>query len=153
MQATLDRLADLTAELRRQLKPLGRQAEVARRAAGVQADLRDARLRILADDLVQLRDALDRDVADETAAREDRKSTRLNSSHANISYAVFCLKKNGCNSWIYLGILKPVEVEYHASIYGTTDTRNAGRDQRDIVGKETREMVVNGLMTAGKIIY
>src|SRR3712207_8793579 len=25
--------------------------------------------------------------------REDRKSTRLNSSHANISYAVFCLKK------------------------------------------------------------
>src|SRR3712207_7291205 len=26
-------------------------------------------------------------------AREDRKSTRLNSSHANISYAVFCLKK------------------------------------------------------------
>src|SRR3712207_8440387 len=26
--------------------------------------------------------------------RQDRKSTRLNSSHANISYAVFCLKKN-----------------------------------------------------------
>src|SRR3712207_7092193 len=29
----------------------------------------------------------------EAAAIEDRKSTRLNSSHANISYAVFCLKK------------------------------------------------------------
>src|SRR3712207_7123821 len=29
----------------------------------------------------------------ETAVNEDRKSTRLNSSHANISYAVFCLKK------------------------------------------------------------
>src|SRR3954447_16445026 len=42
MQANLDRLGDLTAELRRQLKPLGRQAEVARRAAGIQADLRDA---------------------------------------------------------------------------------------------------------------
>src|SRR3712207_8874895 len=27
------------------------------------------------------------------ATHEDRKSTRLNSSHANISYAVFCLKK------------------------------------------------------------
>src|SRR3712207_7548349 len=27
------------------------------------------------------------------AAEQDRKSTRLNSSHANISYAVFCLKK------------------------------------------------------------
>src|SRR3712207_6888339 len=30
---------------------------------------------------------------DEVILREDRKSTRLNSSHANISYAVFCLKK------------------------------------------------------------
>src|SRR3712207_8936913 len=29
----------------------------------------------------------------EFAKEEDRKSTRLNSSHANISYAVFCLKK------------------------------------------------------------
>src|SRR3712207_6922917 len=28
----------------------------------------------------------------------DRKSTRLNSSHANISYAVFCLKKKDCCS-------------------------------------------------------
>src|SRR3712207_8838590 len=27
----------------------------------------------------------------------DRKSTRLNSSHANISYAVFCLNKNSCS--------------------------------------------------------
>src|SRR4051794_28934241 len=72
MTHNLDRLADLTVELRRQLKPLGRQAEVARRAAGVQADLRDARLRLLADDLVQLRDSLDKDVADETAARERR---------------------------------------------------------------------------------
>src|SRR5690554_7548864 len=31
--------------------------------------------------------------ADTTAAQEDRKSTRLNSSHVRISYAVFCLKK------------------------------------------------------------
>ncbi|MBS9534219.1 chromosome segregation protein SMC [Mycobacterium sp. M1] len=52
MAANLARLTDLTTELRRQLKPLGRQAEVARRAATIQADLRDARLRITADDLV-----------------------------------------------------------------------------------------------------
>src|SRR3712207_8503978 len=32
------------------------------------------------------------------AQLEDRKSTRLNSSHANISYAVFCLKKKK-NAW------------------------------------------------------
>src|SRR3712207_8942408 len=33
------------------------------------------------------------DLAECVGPREDRKSTRLNSSHANISYAVFCLKK------------------------------------------------------------
>src|SRR3712207_7255655 len=32
-------------------------------------------------------------VSREIPASKDRKSTRLNSSHANISYAVFCLKK------------------------------------------------------------
>src|SRR3712207_7645988 len=32
-----------------------------------------------------------------TGLRPDRKSTRLNSSHANISYAVFCLKKKKKN--------------------------------------------------------
>src|SRR3712207_8642008 len=34
----------------------------------------------------------------EVMASEDRKSTRLNSSHANISYAVFCLKKKKNNA-------------------------------------------------------
>src|SRR3712207_8300010 len=38
---------------------------------------------------------------------EDRKSTRLNSSHANISYAVFCLKKNNNLSIICLLFLLP----------------------------------------------
>src|SRR3712207_9330456 len=33
------------------------------------------------------------DLAEDVNSGEDRKSTRLNSSHANISYAVFCLKK------------------------------------------------------------
>ncbi len=72
MALNLHRLSDLTTELRRQLKPLGRQAEVARRAAQVQADLRDARLRLLADDLVTLRTALAAEVRDETAVRERR---------------------------------------------------------------------------------
>ena len=55
MSANLARLTDLTTELRRQLKPLGRQAEMARRAQTIQADLRDARLRLAADDLVMRR--------------------------------------------------------------------------------------------------
>ena len=72
MQANLARLTDLTAELRRQLKPLGRQAEIARRAQGVQAELRDSRLRLLADDLLALRAELAREVADEEAIRARR---------------------------------------------------------------------------------
>ncbi|WNI18282.1 AAA family ATPase [Streptomyces sp. ITFR-21] len=72
MQANLARVSDLTSELRRQLKPLGRQAQVARRAAVIQADLRDARLRLLADDLVTLREALRAEVADEAALKERR---------------------------------------------------------------------------------
>src|SRR3712207_8798522 len=39
----------------------------------------------------------DRQVDSGEAIHEDRKSTRLNSSHANISYAVFCLKKKPKN--------------------------------------------------------
>ncbi|MGO4456349.1 AAA family ATPase [Streptomyces sp. M-16] len=74
MQANLARVQDLTDELRRQLKPLGRQAAVARRAAVIQADLRDARLRLLADDLVALRGALDAEIADEAALKERKES-------------------------------------------------------------------------------
>lgn len=74
MKANLARVQDLTDELRRQLKPLGRQAAVARRAAVIQADLRDARLRLLADDLVRLRQALGAEIADEAALKE-RKDT------------------------------------------------------------------------------
>ncbi|MFF0204968.1 chromosome segregation protein SMC [Streptomyces sp. NPDC005017] len=74
MRANLARVQDLTDELRRQLKPLGRQAAVARRAAVIQADLRDSRLRLLADDLVRLREALKAEVADEAELKQ-RKET------------------------------------------------------------------------------
>ncbi|MEU7102426.1 chromosome segregation protein SMC [Streptomyces longwoodensis] len=77
MQANLARVQDLTDELRRQLKPLGRQAAVARRAAVIQADLRDARLRLLADDLVRLREALQAEVADEAALKERKEAAEL----------------------------------------------------------------------------
>ncbi|MCF6523295.1 AAA family ATPase [Streptomyces sp. JJ36] len=74
MQANLARVQDLTDELRRQLKPLGRQAAVARKAQVIQADLRDARLRLLADDLVTLREALRAEVADEAALKERKQA-------------------------------------------------------------------------------
>jgi chromosome segregation protein len=72
MQANLTRLVDLTAELGRRLKPLGRQAEIARRAAVIQADLRDARLRLLADDYLTVAAELERDESDEAAAAARR---------------------------------------------------------------------------------
>ncbi len=70
MGTNLTRLQDLTGELRRQLKPLGRQAELARRAQVIQADLRDARLRLLADDVQTWREAMAKEEADETAVRQ-----------------------------------------------------------------------------------
>ena len=72
MQVNLTRLVDLTGELRRRLGPLGRQAALARRAATIQADLRDARLRLLADDYVTAAADLERGRADETAAQARR---------------------------------------------------------------------------------
>ena len=72
MQVNLTRLVDLTGELGRRLKPLGRQAEVARKAATIQAELRDAKLRLLADDYVHLQTKLEREEADEAAIRARR---------------------------------------------------------------------------------
>ena len=76
----LTRLNDLLTEIRRQLKPLGRQAEVARQAAGVQADARDARARLMADDLVtgphRARGGARRRVDPGRAARAGRAAAR-----------------------------------------------------------------------------
>jgi chromosome segregation protein len=88
MAANLTRLQDLTTELRRQLKPLGRQAEVARRAAVIQADLRDSRLRLIADDLVTLREAIEQEVADESALRERRAEVEAELAGAQAREAV-----------------------------------------------------------------
>ncbi|MGV9478118.1 chromosome segregation protein SMC [Gordonia aichiensis] len=87
MQANLARLTDLTAELRRQLKPLGRQAEVARRAQTVQADLRDARLRLAADDLVTRRAEMAEHTAveEEIRRRSDEVTAELDAVNAEVA--------------------------------------------------------------------
>jgi chromosome segregation protein len=72
MQANLTRLSDLAGEIRRQLKPLGAQAEVAREAANIQATVRDARARLLADEIAGLRSAL----ADFTRSEQERGDER-----------------------------------------------------------------------------
>jgi len=94
MSSNLARLTDLTTELRRQLKPLGRQAEMARRAQTIQADLRDARLRLAADDLVTRKAEFDntdqaettlRREHDEAAARLEAKTVELNAHEAAVN--------------------------------------------------------------------
>ena len=89
MEANLVRVKDLVGEIRRQLGPLGRQAETARRAALIQADARDARLRLLADELVQLTSTLEQEVADETAllARRDEVESSLAMARHRLSDA------------------------------------------------------------------
>jgi len=72
MAANLARVTDLSTEIRRQLGPLAKQADVARRAQVVQVDLRDAQARLLADDLAQLTAGLAQEIADETALRTKR---------------------------------------------------------------------------------
>lgn len=73
MQANLTRLTDLAGEIRRQLKPLGKQAEVAREAQNIAAVVRDARARILADDVVSLR----RDIDDYQSTESERQTERI----------------------------------------------------------------------------
>ncbi|WIE74542.1 AAA family ATPase [Curtobacterium sp. MCSS17_007] len=73
MQTNLTRLSDLAGEIRRQLKPLGRQAEVARKAQSVAAVARDAKARILADDVVRLR----RELHEHQEVETGRKSERI----------------------------------------------------------------------------
>ncbi|OWP22789.1 chromosome segregation protein SMC [Microbacterium sp. AISO3] len=73
METNLTRLSDLAGELRRQLKPLGKQAEIAREAATIAAVVRDAKARLFADDLVALRAQL----ADHARDEHERHAERL----------------------------------------------------------------------------
>ncbi|GAB3389526.1 chromosome segregation protein SMC [Humibacter soli] len=72
MQTNLTRLSDLAGEIRRQLKPLGAQAEVAREAQTIAAVVRDARARLLADEVVSLRGSLDGYSRDESMRHSER---------------------------------------------------------------------------------
>ena len=72
MDVNLVRVLDLTNEIHRQLGPLARQARTARRAHVIQARVRDARARLLADDLVAARDRLNAHSASEEATARRR---------------------------------------------------------------------------------
>ncbi len=88
LQTNLDRLTDLRGELNRQLGPLGRQAEAAAKAATVQATLRDATARLLADDAVRMQSSLAQTSEDEghgdRIADLDHRRTRAEARLAEI---------------------------------------------------------------------
>ena len=87
MAGSLTRIEDLAAELRRQLGPLARQAEAARRADIIRADVRDARARLLADDLAQVQGLIQAQHVSETEvtrARE-RNAAEVGAMQANVA--------------------------------------------------------------------
>ncbi|ROT32714.1 chromosome segregation protein SMC [Micromonospora sp. HM5-17] len=147
MQVNLNRLTDLTAELRRQLKPLGKQAEVARRAAGIQADLRDARLRLLADDLATLRATLEKEIADEAALRQRREEvereytevqTRLAELEAELAESAPLLAR-AQDTWYQLSALaerfrstEQLARERLRHLSATPDDERPGRDPEEL---------------------
>jgi chromosome segregation protein len=72
MQANLSRLSDLAGEVRRQLKPLGAQAEIAREAQNIASQARDAKSRILANDIVVIQRSLETTSTSESVRRSER---------------------------------------------------------------------------------
>ncbi|WP_117211873.1 chromosome segregation protein SMC, partial [Allorhizocola rhizosphaerae] len=153
MQTNLNRVTDLTAELHRQLKPLGRQAEVARRAAVIQSTLRDARLRLLADDLHTLRATLDKEIADEAAVRERRAEVEsefeaiserlqeLETEHATDAPALQAAQ----DLWYKLSALQErfrstaqLAAERHRHLSAPSDQERPGRDPAQLEAEAER---------------
>ena len=87
MDANLVRVLDLTNEIRRQLGPLARQARIARRASLIQARVRDAKARLLADDLASALSKLAAlEASDESAAqRRATLEAQITASRAQVS--------------------------------------------------------------------
>ncbi|HEY3923675.1 MAG TPA: chromosome segregation protein SMC [Acidothermaceae bacterium] len=147
MQANMTRVQDLTTELRRQLGPLGKQAEVARRAAVVQADLRDSKLRLLADDLVRLRGTLQQEVADETALRERRGEldTELHEAKAREAFLESAMSSEAREltraqeTWYRLSSLRErlrgtasIAAERQRHVRASEEETREGRDPEDL---------------------
>ena len=169
MQANLTRLVDLTAELGRRLKPLGRQAEVARKAAFIQAELRDARLRLLADDYVTLAADLQRDEADEAAVLARRAALEQQVAQARAreneldqaAQQASAVLARAQETWFALSSLterlrstQHLAAQRHALLTEASEPERPGRDpdELDRQADELREEeeTLNERLTAGR---
>ena len=169
MQANLTRLVDLTAELSRRLKPLGRQAEVARKAAVIQAELRDARLRLLADDYVTLAADLQRDEADEAAVLARRAALEQEVAQARAreneldqaAQQASAVLARAQETWFALSSLterlrstQHLAAQRHTLLTEATEPERPGRDPEELdrQADELREEeeTLNERLTAGR---
>ena len=169
MQANLTRLVDLTAELGRRLKPLGRQAEMARKAAVIQAELRDARLRLLADDYVTLAADLQRDEADEAAVLARRSALEQEVARARAreneldqaAQQASAVLARAQETWFALSSLterlrstQHLAAQRHTLLTEATEPERPGRDpdELDHQADELREEeeTLNERLTAGR---
>jgi chromosome segregation protein len=149
---SIERLEDLTAELRRQLGPLGRQAEAARRAGVVQAALRDARLRLLADDVVAAGKALEeRGAADGalalrlTGAEEQLRVAQEADTALSTKTAANATRAEAASEvWHALGRLSErlgavlALAQQRASYLGAEEPLPAGRDPEQLEAEAAR---------------
>src|SRR3989440_1531232 len=70
----------------------------------------------------------------------DRKSTRLNSSHDQISYAVFCLKKKKTENRGRRDDVRPVNQRFHIQLRPTSEaSRDVWRSHRRSSGRPVRD--------------
>lgn len=85
----LARLTDLTTEVRRQLGPLGRQAEIAKQAQSIQIAVRDSGLRLLADDVARAQSLNERsrDIESQLAAKRRDIETQLDAAETALAHS------------------------------------------------------------------
>ncbi|WP_125775139.1 chromosome segregation protein SMC [Antribacter gilvus] len=152
MQGNLARLADLTAELRRQLGPLGRQAEAARKAQTVQRDLRDAKARLLADDLAQLQAQMEQERADEAGLRRRQAEAEAALAEARGALARLEAEATAASSqlsragdtWFALSQtrerLRSLQslADERARLLGTAEPQHRGQDPDDLDAQAAR---------------
>jgi chromosome segregation protein len=127
----LTRLTDLLTEIRRQLKPLGRQAEVALRASKVQLEVRDARARLLAADAVQLTAALEHELSAEREVHARRE--QVETSLADV-------RRREEQAELKLRATAPELTRAHETWYGLMAVRERVRGTANIAAERLRNL-------------
>ncbi|MBT1162451.1 MULTISPECIES: chromosome segregation protein SMC [Bifidobacterium] len=107
-ESNLARLDDLLTELRRQLGPLGRQARTSRRADLIQATIRDAQSRLLADDAQRIGEQ-----RDETRARLTDVRTQLGSSRHDLARIKLRIEQIEAQSAASSPVLAQLNQQWH----------------------------------------